>query len=70
MLEYLDTTDSDSDFIPESDTDDTTDEEVLGRYGSKPRIKPKIITSYKKCMVVLIHQKCCCTLTWIKANNA
>jgi hypothetical protein len=27
MLEYLDTTDSDSDFIPESDTDDTSEED-------------------------------------------
>jgi hypothetical protein len=27
MLEYLDTTDSDSDFIPEGDTDDTSEEE-------------------------------------------
>jgi hypothetical protein len=26
MLEYLDTTDSDSDFIPEGDTDDTSEE--------------------------------------------
>jgi hypothetical protein len=28
MLEYLDTTDSDSNFIPESDTDDTSEEDV------------------------------------------
>jgi hypothetical protein len=50
MLEYLDTIDSDSDFIPESDTDDTSQEEVSGRHGSKPQIKPKIITSYNKFM--------------------
>jgi hypothetical protein len=36
MLEHLDTTDSDSDFIPESDTDDTSEEED----GTLPAVHP------------------------------
>jgi hypothetical protein len=38
MLEYLDTTDSDSDFIPESDTDDTSEEE------DAPHATPQMLT--------------------------
>jgi hypothetical protein len=36
MMEYLDTIDSDTDFIPESDTDDTTEEEEDGPHAIPP----------------------------------
>jgi hypothetical protein len=40
MLEYYDTTDTDSDFIPESDADDTSEEDEDVPHATSPAAHP------------------------------